>query len=598
VSIPRHRLVSELLAASPSLEATPDCVRVLQDLREIIAKASMPAPRQNPAHSSPDPPYPVRARWYDPHGHGQGGSPPQGTGVSPVLGEAVTCAMGRLGDALGRSERRFREMADLLPDMIFELDDKFAVTYWNRAAFQTLGYTFEDLERALSFADILGGYEHEATSAGSDFRARADRSISWVGVYDVRCKDGKYLPLEIHTAPLIGPDGKLEGFRGVMRDITSRRELENSQRLASVGQLAAGVAHEFNNLMAVMQGGAELALMHQSPEMWQRLADNVLTSCRRGAELVQGLVGMTQPGPPSRQPLRIEQPLEDALEIVQRDIQAPDVHLCRDFRTNGHSVLADHGQLQQVFANLIINAYHAMPDGGIIVLHARHEPAETGAGEIVALISDTGCGIPPENQSRVFEPFFTTKGRLGASDVPGIGLGLSLSRGIIQAHGGVISLRSSVDGGTSFELRLPAIIASPPQVTEAVAGNLRELNSPGCGRTILVADDEPDIRDMLCAILKEYGYQTLTAATTTDAISILLAQGADLVLSDLTMPGGDGHVILQTARELSHVPPVLFLTGHAEVGLDASLIAQGAAACLHKPFSIREVLAAVALHAY
>jgi len=265
--------------------------------------------------------------------------------------------------------------------------------------------------------------------------------------------------------------GKVTRVAGATIGTTERRRAENAQRLAAIGQLAAGVAHEFNNLLACMMMWAERAETVQTLAVYERLVEVVLRSTARGAEISGGLATFARTRDPHREPVDVVNPLEAAVAVAARSIGLAGVELVRQYAAPTRHVLADPSQLEQVFLNLIINACQAMPDGGQLTLSVTNEGSAPGS--VITSVSDTGGGIPAQDLPRVFEPFFTTKGLLGESDTPGTGLGLSVSHGIVTAHGGTIEISSRVGGGTTVRVGLSAhegVAEPPPQGGPAVAG--------------------------------------------------------------------------------------------------------------------------------
>ncbi len=390
--------------------------------------------------------------------------------------------------------------------------------------------------------------------------------------------------------PILDADGQVARMALFAHDITDIRRVEDSARLATVGQLAAGVAHEFNNVLAAMMMRAERATLRRTRDEYEKLADLVLRSASRGAEICHGLTAFARPREPERQPLAVEVPIEAALAVAVRQVENAQVAVVRDYGTHGEWTQADAGQLEQVFLNLFINACHAMPGGGTLTIRTEYVPRAADQGQIVVVVSDTGSGILPEHLPRVFEPFFTTKGRLGDSDVPGTGLGLSVSHGIIRAHGGSIGVRSTPGVGTTFELRLRAQSTPLP----AGPGEHPEGTIPAghhiAGHRVLLADDEADLRDLIADTLGEQGYTVVAAASTPEAIAALQAEPFDLIITDLLMPGGGGREVIAAARRVPAPPPVVIITGRAEERVEQELADLGAHHCLRKPFNRNDIL--------
>ncbi len=377
-------------------------------------------------------------------------------------------------------------------------------------------------------------------------------------------------------------------------DITDHKKAEDAQRLATVGQLSAGVAHEFNNILAILSGRAQLAQAIDTPEEHHKLMEAVLRGTQRGASISEELMRFARPQEPRRVNSRVEEALEAALSIASRQVETAGIHVRRHYDAAAKMAFADPGQLEQVFLNLIINACHAMVEGGTLSLAVTHAPSERGEGDIVVTIADTGAGIAPEHLHRIFEPFFTTKGRLGDSETPGTGLGLSVSHGIIKAHGGEITVRSEVGVGTTFEVRLPAVTGAAggeaPQPTGASSPGPRS----GSGLVILVAEDDGDVRQMIVDLLENEGFTVVAVADAQQAAAELGRAPFDVVVSDLLMPGGGGRRVIAEATRLDPPPPVVVLTGRLEEDLTEDLIRAGAALCLRKPVDVKQLLAAIA----
>jgi PAS domain S-box-containing protein len=375
-------------------------------------------------------------------------------------------------------------------------------------------------------------------------------------------------------------------------DVTERRQVERAERLAAVGQLAAGVAHEFNNLLAAMMLRAEMTDVSGSRGAAE-LVDVVLKSARRGAETCRNLMAFARPRPPRRGPVRPEESVEAALRIAARQLENAQVQVTRTYRSAGSKSEGDSGQLEQVFLNLIINACHAMSGADIPVERRRlsvsiSEEVDSGSPWLVVAISDTGAGIRAEDLPHIFEPFFTTKRDSGEG--AGTGLGLPVSQGIVEAHGGHMEASSTPGEGARFEVWLPAVspVQSAPEPAESRSKPLPPPPNLD-GARVLVAEDDDEVRDLLVELLADCGAQVTAANATEEALRAFEQGDHDLVLTDIMMPGGGGEELLAAVTGSDRAVPVVVITGKADAMLEDRLPQLGAAAVLRKPFSISDV---------
>lgn len=491
-------------------------------------------------------------------------------------------------DKLRESEEQYRALVDAAPYAVFVVRNGHYV-FSNRAGAELLGCDHHEQVVGRPVLEPTNREDALRLESAADMTSLGEESVT-VEV-ELKTPGGEPRYVEITLVPT-----RREGQPAtlwVCRDTTVRRHAEDAQRLASVGQLAAGVAHEFNNLLASLLLRAERADMMQTPEEYDKLVALVLKATGRGADICRSLMAFARPHEPRRESITLEAPIEVALRIASRQLANAGVSVRRDYGTGGTTINADQGQLEQVFLNLIINACHAMPRGGTLTIETRHVPAASGPGEILATVTDTGTGIAPEHLPRLFEPFFTTKGRLGQSDIPGTGLGLSVSHGIVQAHGGSITVRSREGEGTAFTLRFAAQPreTSAPEAADTVSAAAAEAERPRL--RILIAEDEGELCDILSEDLMAEGYEVVTKAHTQDALHALAARSFDLVIADLMMPGGGVREILGATQRAGGHPPVIAITGRTEGHLSDDLRRLGAAVCLQKPCTLATVMEAI-----
>lgn len=499
----------------------------------------------------------------------------------------------RSANALEESERRLSTLLANMPGMAYRCPNtpEWPMEFVSEGALALTGYDADELTGSPSVPYV-------------SLIHLEDREDVWRGVQDGLSRDGAFqLAYRLITASgeekwvweqgrgVYSPDEELVALEGIIIDATDRRRAADAQRMAAVGQLAAGVAHEFNNILASMMLAAELTVQRGDQDDTEQLSDIVLRAATRGAEICRSLTSFARPKPQRLQPMAIEDAIEGALAMAAPQIGGFDVVVHRDFGTEGALVYADANQLEQVFLNLVINAYQAMPEGGTLTLVTRCHQSQSGRREVIARVVDTGQGISPEDQPRVFEPFFTTKGRLGESDVPGTGLGLSVSHGIITSHGGDISVSSRAGAGTTIEIRLKthetshAEMSAGQQPQAAEAGDVRRLS-------VLLAEDDDDLRALVTGVLDMYDCSVTGARTAAEALRALRDISHDIVITDLLMPGG-GRTVLSALSDMPASPPVLVITGKADEVSVEVLETAGRGALLRKPFGIAELTRAI-----
>lgn len=491
--------------------------------------------------------------------------------------------------ALAQSERQFREMTALLPDAVYEADAGLRLTYLNRAGLELFGCTEHDLASGISLRDILSPKQFAAVHAG--LREAAETGTSTVGEYILRRRDGSTVPCELHSAAIGDGNGGRTGFRGIARDTSGRRQAEQAQRLAVVGQLAAGVAHEFNNVLAAMSGRAQLAQRTGDAQQCDKLIDVVLKSCARGADICHNLTRFARPQEPQRTAAGVEELVEAALAMAARAIANADVIVERDYASDTGPIYVDPGQLEQVLLNLIINACHAMPGGGVLTVRTR-SLRERDGDRVAIVISDTGTGISPEHLPHIFEPFFTTKARREGNGAAGTGLGLSVSHGLVTANNGTISVASEPGVGTTFDLGFALYTGEPP-MPQAPPPTADGAGPPAADCRVLLVEDELQQLTVVGEYLSARGYQVTACATVPEAVSAMQGRRFDLLVSDLIMPSGGGRAVIEAARRLAKPPPVVVVTGRIGDDIADEVLRMGAEKCLHKPVRLEVLLAAI-----
>ena len=411
--------------------------------------------------------------------------------------------------------------------------------------------------------------------------------------------------METHAVPLHGAGGEILGALSVTRDVTERKRLEEqlrqSQKMEAVGRLAGGVAHDFNNLLTGIIGYADLlrAGLPSESEL-QADAEEVRKAADRAASLTRQLLAFSRRQVLQPQTLSLNEAVVD-MERMLRRLIGEDVELVTDTEPDLAAVEADPGQIEQMIANLVVNARDAMPAGGRLVLrtanvdvngHPRTEPQMRAGSYVLLSVSDSGTGMDTETQSRMFEPFFTTK------DVgKGTGLGLATVYGIVKQSGGYIWVTSAPGAGTTFDIFLPRA-ERPSEETPARPALPRPARAGT--ETVLVVEDERLVRDLIARNLRERGYAVVTAENGAEALDAVSRGGGpiDLLLTDVVMPELGGP---ELAARLTGAQPglkVVYMTGYAERAVVGELAPWP---LLQKPFdvgaladTIREVLDAAA----
>jgi PAS domain S-box-containing protein len=452
----------------------------------------------------------------------------------------------KVEDSLRRSEEKYRILFERIADPIFIFNKKtHHFIDCNDAVQRIYGYSREEL-RSMTPFDLHPSEDFEAVQKNIDVH-----NLERPCVYTHITKDGQRRSVEILSGE-IEYDGRA-AWISIVRDISERTRMEGAlmraERMAAVGTLASGVAHEFNNMHGVVLGYLELVLKGDdlTPETRQRL-EAVYQTAERAAGVTRNLLAFARKSKPVRRRTLLSTIVDDTLKIVAHEFSTEGIDI--EVRcAQPTAVCADAAQLGQVIMNLLINARHAM-------LHcaARKLTIETGQQSERAFIrvTDTGCGIEREHLPDIFLPFFSTKGehaRDGNAQaaVRGSGLGLSVCQRIVKDHEGEIAVESTPGEGTSFTIRLPLQVSEDSAV-EGGEGPLEAFP----GARILVLEDEDVMRILTASVLGRIGYDVAVTDDGAEGLRMLREEGFDLVLVDLQMPKMSGEIFL---RELMELPP-------------------------------------------
>ena len=478
------------------------------------------------------------------------------------------------------SEARYRRLVNAVVDYaIFQLDPDGIVTTWNPGAQRIKGYT----EQEIIGRHFSRFYTEEDRKA--DVPAKALATARRDGRYEAEGqrvrKDGTTFWALVVIDPIRDQDGTVVGYAKVTRDITERVEAQRlvnatqeqlaaAQKMEAVGQLSGGIAHDFNNLLMIVLGNLETAQRHANTAgsgaaNLQRAIGNAQRGAQRAAALTSRLLAFSRRQPLNPKPLDVNKFLTGAVEFLQRSLgELIDVQAVGAAGLWQVEVDPDH--LESALVNLAINARDAMAGGGKVTIeaanifidetYARINP-ELMVGQFVVIsVSDTGHGMPPDVLSHAFEPFFTTK-EFGH----GTGLGLSQVYGFVKQSGGHVKIYSEVDQGTTVKIYLP-------RYAGAVEEEEQPAEAPGeaeRGETILVVEDDRDLRSYLAEVLRALGYRIVTAANAEAALAIVRKNTArvDLLLTDVVMPGMNGRELGRRAQELRPHLRVLYMTGYS-----------------------------------
>ncbi len=515
------------------------------------------------------------------------------------IGEDITDRK-RTELALRESEQHFRTLANSGQALIWTSDLDKKCNYFNQP---WLNFTGRGIEQEIGDGWTEGVHPDDIDFCVNTYIAAFDKREPFSMTYRVMRYDGEYRYIQDDGSPRYDSQGDFIGYIGHCMDVTPRKQAEEArrlmeqqiqqtQKLESLGVLAGGIAHDFNNILMAVLGYAELAQMELSPLSPARNSiNNIITGAHRAAELCRQMLAYSGKATFAMEKLNLGELVEEMAHLLKTSISKKallNLHIEHDFPL----INADPSQMRQIVMNLIINASDAIGErSGVISVSVgatRCNEEYLRATELYNMldtglyvhieVADTGCGMDAETKSRIFEPFYTTK-------FTGRGLGLAAVMGIVRAHNGAMKVYSEVNKGTTFKVLIPAVdVGMPQQKDNTIA---ETCNWKGSG-IVLLADDEESIRAIGAQMLEILGYTVITAMDGREAVEIYKKRRNDIdfVILDMTMPHLDGAETFSELRTINPLVQVILASGYSKEDIGSRFAGKGLLAVLQKPFTI------------
>ena len=495
-----------------------------------------------------------------------------------------------------KNEHKIQEQANLLglasdAIVVCGLDEK--IQYWNKSAERLYGWTSEEAIGA-DFTIIAAPDPAQFEEAKGILLEEGE----WYGEVSKTTKAGTNVIVASRWTLLLDDRHNPRSILAIDTDITEKKQMEalflRNQRLESIGQLAGGIAHDLNNILAPILLGAQMLRQNVHEPDSPFILGTIEANAQRGAEIVKQVVAFARGVDGQRVQLQARYVLAEICGII-RETFPRSITLKTEQQQNLWTIFGDATQLHQILLNLAVNARDAMPRGGILTLAAEnllldHAEASLRPGlepgpHVLFKISDTGTGIPPEIAPKIFDPFFTSKG-----PEKGSGLGLSTVLGIVKSHKGHVEFESKVGHGTEFRVYLPAEQSLPRLAPDK--HRQADVLPKGNGELILIVDDEDAVRAVTKRILESSGYRTLIATTGTEAVACYREKGYEIsvVLTDLHMPDMGGVEAIAVLRQINPNVKIIVVTGAGSALGAPAPLEMGVQGYIKKPFEVAHLL--------
>jgi two-component system cell cycle sensor histidine kinase/response regulator CckA len=500
-------------------------------------------------------------------------------------------------DVTGRKQKeaelnRLMTAIEQTPESVVITDTEGRILYVNPAFEQVTGYTRAE---AIGQNPRVLKSDKQDSAFYRELWAKISAGEVWRGRFINKKKNGILYPEDAVIAPVRNEKNAVTHYIAIKRDVTHELELEDqnrqTQKIDSIGRLAGGVAHDFNNILTTILGNAELALMQLPTDAPLRSnLESIQEGAERGANLTRQLLAFARRQVIEPRLVKLNELIVNLNKMLQRLI-GEDIKLMTQGAPDLAPIKADPGQIEQVLLNLAVNARDAMPDGGTLTIYTANVTLDkdyatrhliTPGDYVMVRVTDTGVGMTDEVKRHIFEPFFTTK-----IQGKGTGLGLATCFGIIQQSNGHIHCDSQAGKGTEFRIYLPPVreeedVAARPEVPAQL---------PQGTETVLLAEDEPSLRQLMGRVLRMQGYTILEAADGNEALAMAQANGPkiQLLVTDVIMPGLSGKMLAEWLTQVNPRVKILFISGYINNAAVRGAMTKPGTLFLQKPFNPQDL---------
>lgn len=497
----------------------------------------------------------------------------------------------KIEDELKELTKTQQAIFDASPVAIIAIDPDGIVTSWSRSATRIFGWKDEE---------VLGKPNPIIRDDSEELRILAQRMFKGESISNIRLliprKDGVPVNVSLSTAPIMGADGKPSSIIMTIIDITEHVKLEEQlrhvQKMEAIGELAGGIAHEFNNLITAILGYTRLLDERVEEESIRNYLKVIIDASKRASELTKGLLAFSRRQISTQRPLNLNDTVRGAVQIL-RGLIGEDIEIGLDIHDEKLYIMADPTQLEQILINFATNARDAMPGGGIIRIETQikiideefvrsHGYGKPGRYATI-VFSDTGVGMDDYVKQRIFEPFFTTK-----EPGKGTGLGLSLVYGIVKQHGGYIDVQSEPGKGSTFTVYFPLLEKVREEEVKLEKASTVSVKAEG---TVLVAEDDLPVRKLVKRILEDAGYRVIEAENGEDAVRKFTENKSEIrfTIIDVVMPKKNGRQVLEEIRKINPAVKAIFMSGYPKDIIHHKGIFGEGVEILMKPFTPEEV---------